>query len=160
MWDCLLTSECFGHISMFELHKSLSKYGMQIMVSSHILKIFLSKTFLAYILMFKMMSTSRHISLLFLQYVCIKRKRILRKEFHNTLQQHHNEDRGKHRWVNKLFLWKKQFLFLIRACGITKNGQESPVKRAQLWISTTIFPNLGHLECCTPINSVCFWSFW
>ena len=70
----------------------------------HILKIFLSKTLLAYILMFKVMSTNRHISLLFRQCLCIKKKRILRKEFHNTLQQHHSEDRRKHRSVNKLFL--------------------------------------------------------
>ena len=45
------------------------------------------------------------------------------------------------------------------ACGIAKKGQESPVKGHNYGFLPLIFPNLGHLECYIPLNSMRFWSF-
>ena len=45
------------------------------------------------------------------------------------------------------------------ACGITKKGQESPVKGNNSGFLPLIFNNLGHLECCIPLNSMYFWRF-
>ena len=45
------------------------------------------------------------------------------------------------------------------ACGITKKGQESPVKGHSFGFAPLIFANLGHLECYTPLNGMYFWRF-
>ena len=44
-------------------------------------------------------------------------------------------------------------------CGITKKGQESPVKGYNCRFLPLIFPNLWHLKRYTPLNGMCFWSF-
>ena len=40
-----------------------------------------------------------------------------------------------------------------------RKGQESPVNRHNCGFLPLIFSNLGHLECYTPLNCMCFWSF-
>ena len=45
------------------------------------------------------------------------------------------------------------------ACSLTKKGQESPVKGHNCGFLPLILPNLGHLEHCTPLNDMYFWSF-
>ena len=48
----------------------------------------------------------------------------------------------------------------IRACvRYNQKRAKKSSKRAQLWVLPLIFPNSGHLECYTPLNDMCFWSF-
>ena len=42
------------------------------------------------------------------------------------------------------------------ACGMTKKGQNSSVKGHNCGFLPLIFPKLGHLECNSPLNSMCF----
>ena len=48
-----------------------------------------------------------------------------------------------------------RMLLLYYACGITKIGQERPVKGHNHGFLPFIVPNLGHLERYTPLN-MCF----
>ena len=45
------------------------------------------------------------------------------------------------------------------ACGVTKKGQESPVKEHSFGFLPLIFANLEHLERQTPLNGMCFGGF-
>ena len=44
-------------------------------------------------------------------------------------------------------------------CVITKKEKESPVKGHNYESSALTFPNLGHLECCTPLTTSDFEGF-
>ena len=47
---------------------------------------------------------------------------------------------------------------LGHACGIHKR-ERSPIKGHNSGFLPLIFPNLGHLECYTPVDNMHFWSF-
>ena len=53
----------------------------------------------------------------------------------------------------------KHYRLTLENKGITKKGQESPVKGHNFGFLPLIFDNLGHLEFCIPLNGMYFWRF-